>query len=1079
MGLALALSAFAQKKDSKSDDPMNSATFGGLKFRSVGPALTSGRIADFAVNPKNSYEYYVATASGGVWKTSNAGVTYEPIFDAEGSFAIGCVSIDPSNTNTVWVGTGENNNQRVVAYGDGVYKSMDGGKSWVNMGLKNSEHIGKIVIDPTNSEIVYVAAYGPLWSAGGDRGIYKTTDGGKNWKAVLTVSENTGFNEIHMDPRNSQVLYAAAHQRRRQVFTYLGGGPESAVHKSTDGGSTWRKIMTGLPSGDIGRIGLAVSPINPDYIFAIVEAGDKKNGVYRSVDRGESWEKRGDNSTSGNYYQEIFCDPKNIDKLFYVDFWVNVSLDGGKTFNKIGEKYKHVDNHAIWIDPADTRHLLVGSDGGIYETFDDAANWNYKANLPVTQFYKVATDNALPFYNIYGGTQDNNSIGGPSRTLSSNGITNSDWFITNEGDGFESQIDPNDPNIVYAQSQYGGLVRYDKKSGEVIDIKPVEGDGEPGLRWNWDSPLLISKHNPTRIYFGANILFRSDDRGLSWRAISKDMSRGLDRNKLPVMGKVWSIDAIAKNQSTDFYGNLVAVAESQFDENVLFAGTDDGLIQITTDGGKNWIKVDNIPGVPERTYVNQIITSQHDKNTVYATFNHHRYGDFKPYVFKSRDLGKSWTAIQNDLPVRGTAYTIAEDPVRADLLFVGTEFGVHFTIDGGQKWIQLKSGLPTIAVRDLEIQKREGDLVLGTLGRGFYILDDYSPLRHIKKEDLTKDAVLFPIKDGLMFIESHPLGLREKSFMGESFFSTPNPQVGVTFSYYLKEDVKTPREKRRDAEKEKTTKNEVVFYPSMDSLKAEEFQVDPYLLFTIKNEAGAVVRRLKAPAKKGLNRILWDFRNVSPGAVTFRTPDATNFYDGLETGYLAMPGTYSVTMSKFENGKYTDLAAPQNFKCVALNASALSATDKKALDDFSRQVWELRRQIAITDGIRGELVGKIKFLKSAAMEVAPLEWSERVYKVEMRLKEFNIKLNGDNIRDKYQFERVPSVSDRIGQIEYSIWNATAAPTGTQISSFKVAEKQFPAIGEELKSIADEIISIESALEQNGAPFTPGRGMDKR
>ena len=762
----------AQKKksnESSSKEAYESATFDAMSFRLLGPAVTSGRIADIAVNPNNPKEYYVAAAAGGVWKTSNAGITYEPIFDAEGSYSTGCVTIDPNNANVVWIGSGENNNQRSASYGDGVYKSEDGGKSWTNVGLKNSEHIGMITIDPTNSNTVYVAAYGPLWSAGGDRGIYKTTDGGKTWKAILTVSENTGFNEIRMDPRDSKVLYATAHQRRRHVFTYISGGPESAIYKSTDGGESWNKLTNGLPKVDLGRIGIAISPVNPDYLFAIVEAADKKGGVFRSTDRGASWVKQSDNSTSGNYYQEIYCDPVDINKLIYMDFWVMVSKDGGKTFDKIGEIYKHVDNHCLWIDPSDTDHLLVGCDGGIYETFDFGANWDFKANLPVTQFYKISVDNATPFYRVYGGTQDNNSLSGPSRTISANGITNSDWIITLEGDGFESENDPLDPNIAYVQAQYGVLARYDRKSLEVVDIKPVELEGEVALRWNWDSPLLLSQHKPTRIYFGANRLFRSDDRGDSWVAISGDLSRQIDRNKLPVMGKVWGMDAVAKNASTDIYGNLVSIAESKSDENHLVVGTDDGLIQVTKDGGKSWTKVDNIPGVPDRTYVNQIIASSHDGNTFYAAFNHHRYGDFKPYLFKSTNGGLSWSPIQGDLPSRGSVYCIGEDSVNPSLLFAGTEFGVFFTIDGGKQWLQLKGGLPTIAVRDIAIQKRESDLVLGTFGRGIYVLDDYSPLRNLKKEDLKKDAVIFPVKDSWMFIEGRQWGSPLKGFQGESF----------------------------------------------------------------------------------------------------------------------------------------------------------------------------------------------------------------------------------------------------------------------------------------------------------------------
>ncbi len=457
--LFISLTVAAQKKTEpvskpKGPDSLKNISLAGLSFRSVGPAITSGRIADIAVNPANHSEYYVAAAAGGVWKTANAGITFNPVFDGEGSYSIGCLAIDPTNTNVVWVGSGENNNQRVVAYGDGIYKSEDGGKSFKNMGLKNSEHIGRIAIDPTNSDIVYVAAYGPLWKSGGERGIYKTIDGGKTWKQVLNVSEHTGFNEVMVDPRFPNIVYAAAHQRQRKVFTYIGGGPESALYKSTDGGATWNKMMNGIPSRDLGRIGLNYSPANPDVLYAVVEATEGKGGVFKSTDRGSSWEKQSGFSTSGNYYQKIICDPKDDNKIFIMNTYMVVSKDGGKNFVNVGEKSKHIDNHVIWIDPSNTTHYLVGCDGGVYESFDAAENWSFKANLPVTQFYKAATDNAFPFYNIHGGTQDNFSIGGPSRTTSANGIFNSDWYFTSIGDGFESQVDQTNPDIVYAESQY-------------------------------------------------------------------------------------------------------------------------------------------------------------------------------------------------------------------------------------------------------------------------------------------------------------------------------------------------------------------------------------------------------------------------------------------------------------------------------------------------------------------------------------------------------------------------------------------------------------------------------------------------
>ena len=1077
--LLISTAAFSQKKKDTApakDNLLKADVLNELSFRSIGPAVTSGRIVDFAVNPNNPKEYYVAAAAGGVWKTSNAGITYEPIFEHEGSFSIGCVEMDPNNSNVVWVGSGENNNQRAVSYGDGIYKSEDGGKSWKNMGLKTSEHIGMIAIDPKNSNTVYVAAYGPLWSAGGERGIYKTTDGGKTWNRVLNVSENTGFNEVHIDPRNSDVLYACAHQRRRLGFTYISGGPESMLYKSTNGGTTWDTLSNGLPAGDKGRMGLAISPVNPDYIYAIVEASAGKGGVFLSTDRGASFNKMSSNSTAGNYYSEIFCDPKDVNKVYYADFWIMVSPDGGKTFNKIGEKYKHVDNHALWVDPRDGQHLMAGCDGGVYETYDNGSNWNYKSNLPVTQFYKVAVDNAEPFYNVYGGTQDNNSLGGPSRTKSGNGIVNADWFVTQGGDGFESQADPKDPNIVYAQSQYGGLGRFDKKSGEVTDIIPVQDENEPAMRWNWDAPLLISNYSNTRLYFGSNKLFRTDNRGDSWTAISGDLSRQMDRNKLPVMGKVWSVDAVAKNSSTDFYGQLVTIAESYFDENNLVVGTDDGLIQVTTDGGKTWKAADNIAGVPDRTYVNQIIASQHDKNTFYATFNHHRYGDFKPYVFKSTNGGLNWMAVQNDLPARGSVYTIAEDHVNKDLLFAGTEFGVYYTNNGGKNWIQLKGGLPTIAVRDIAIQKRENDLAIATFGRGFYIMDDYSPLRVINDSSLKQAAFIAPVKDSWMFIEANPVGAPLKGFQGESYFSVANPQVGSTFTYYLKDDIQTIKEKRQADEKEKIKKGEPVFYPSIDSLRLEDNQSAPYILFTITDPTGSVVRKLKTAAKKGVHRIVWNFRYAPAGPVEFHTPDPSNPYDQPALGFMALPGMYNVAMSKVEDGVETQLAAPQPFVVKALNAATLGATDKKALDIFCKKVSELYRATAAADAYKSELQDKLKYIKAAVIDMPNTNATliTQVQSIESKLTDINTKLNGDATKSKREFETSPSINGRIGNILYSCISTTAAPTQTAMQSYTVASKQFTALLPQLGSADSEIKNVEMQLEKMKAPYTPGR-----
>ena len=592
----LALTTVQAQKKSKDESPKwADQSISAFAFRGLGPATTSGRIADIAVNPDNSAEMYIALASSGVWKTSNNGTTWEPIFDNEGSYSTGCVTMDPSNHNVIWVGSGENNNQRSVAYGDGVYVSRDAGKTWVNTGLASSEHIGMITVDPTNSNHVYVAAYGPLWSSSGDRGIYETMDGGVNWSKIYDVSEHTGFNEIHMDPRDPSILYATAHQRRRHVFTYLSGGPESAIYKSTDAGANWTVLKGGLPTGDVGRIGMDISPANPDVLYATIEG----HGLYRSSDRGESWSKRGSHETSGNYYVELVAHPDEVNTLYSMDTYAHVSRDGGKNFNNIPKKFKHVDNHCLWIDPSNTSHMIIGTDGGLYETWDEMKSWNWRANLPTIQFYRVAVDNDWPFYNVYGGTQDNNSLGGPSQTINRRGITNDDWFVTNGGDGFESATDPDDPNTVYAQAQYGWLVRFNKQTGEKTPIQPQPRYKESPYRWNWDAPLVASKHQKKTLYFAANKVFKSLDRGGSWEVISEDLSRQIDRNRLPIMDRYWGPEAIALHKSTSIYGNIVTLKEHPTNPGELWAGTDDGLVWKTKDDGQNWSSLKNFNVLPK------------------------------------------------------------------------------------------------------------------------------------------------------------------------------------------------------------------------------------------------------------------------------------------------------------------------------------------------------------------------------------------------------------------------------------------------------------------------------------------------
>lgn len=1060
-----------KKKKSTPKTIYNKSLFSTLKFRSIGPAFMSGRIADIAVNPHNNSEYYVAVASGGVWKTKNAGTTYEPIFDSQNSYSTGCVTIDPNNHNIVWVGTGENNNQRSVAYGDGIYRSADGGKSWKNMGLKKSEHIGKIIVHPDNSDIVYVAAYGPLWSTGGERGVYKTMDGGKTWVQILNISDHTGVAEIIMDPRNPDVLYASAHQRRRHVFTYIGGGPESGIHKTTDGGKTWTKINKGLPSVDLGRIGLAISPANPEYLYAIVEAAQGKSGFYRSTNRGASWEKRSDYATSGNYYQEIICDPKNENKIYSMNTWLHHSVDGGKTFKRTGEKSKHVDNHTIWIDPSNTDHFIVGCDGGIYETWDAAKNYQFKSNLPITQFYKVALDNDYPFYNVYGGTQDNNSIGGPSNTINNAGIVNSDWFITNGGDGFESQIDPKNPNIVYAQSQYGWLVRYDKQSGQKVGIKPFPKKDGAALRWNWDAPLLISPHNNKRLYFAANQLFKSDDRGDTWQEISGDLTRQLDRNKMKVMGKVWSIDAVMKNKSTTIYGNIVALDESPKKAGLLYVGTDDGLIQVSENDGASWTKHESFIGIPAMTYVNQLKASNHDVNTVYAVFNNHKRGDFKPYLLKSTDAGKSWKSIIGNLPEKGTVYTIEEDHKNPNLLFVGTEFGVFVTLNGGDEWTQLKGGLPTIAVRDMEIQEREDDLVLGTLGRSFYVLDDYSMLRELADlKLLEKRAHIFDVKKSLMFIPSNPLGGRGKGSQGESYFTSKNRTYGTVIKYHFKDSLKTSKEIRQKAEKKSTDAT----YPSTEQIRKESAEEKAYLIFVIKDENGDEVQKIKSKADAGINQVVWDHRYTTTSPIKLKHVKPGR-YSSKDVGQLALPGNYSVTAYLNNNGVIEKLTEPKSFEIELLNNHGLATTDKKGLLAFQKEVAELRRSVAGSNHILNDLKDRIKYIKTVIRTYPNIDLNllSIVKELETKFAEASIQLYGDNAIAKHEYETYPSINDRIGVVVYGLWNSTSAPTNTSRNNINIAREEYLPVSQKIKLYVKEVEKLEKQLG-NQIPYTPGR-----
>jgi len=1046
----------------------------GLHFRSIGPAVVSGRIIDLAVDAKHPSTWYVATAAGGLWKTTNAGTTFTPIFDHEGSYSIGTVVIDPNNSNVVWVGTGENNAQRAVAYGDGVYKSIDGGRSWQNMGLKGSEHIGKILIDPRNSDVVYVAAQGPVFGGGGDRGLYKTTDGGKTWTNVLSGGKWAGAGDAVMDPTNPDVLIVSLWQRGRKQWGYIAGGPESSLQRTTDGGKTWMKVQSGLPGWTLGRIGLAISPVNHDVVYAIVEAGGEPGGgFYRSQDNGVSWHRMSDESTSGNYYAELFADPTNVDRVYAVDTYLQVTDDGGRTFHSIAKSEKHVDNHVVWIDPHDPQHLIIGCDGGLYQTFDGGETYDWFQNLPLGQFYRVAVDNSKPFFKVYGGTQDNSSVGGPSQTRTEMGGINADWVLTQGGDGFVSRIDPEDPNTVYAEAQYGALARFDLATGESKNIVPEPAPGEPGLRWHWDAPLIISPFSHTRLYFAAQRVFRSDDRGDSWHPISPDLTKQIDRNKLPIMGQVWGVDALGKNTSTSPWNSIVSLAESPLKEGLIWVGTDDGMIQVTEDGGQHWRAIPHVPGVPDTTFVSRVTPSAFDTATVYASFDNHKDGDYRPYIAKSTDMGKSWKLISGDLPERGSVYVVIEDTKNPNILYAGTEFGLFVTNDDGQHWTQMKGGLPTIQVRDLAIQKRDDALAVATFGRGFYILDHLSELRSLTPEALSSNAALLPVARTPLFIQSTP----DPDWQGARFWTAKNPPHGAQIHYWLKDAIRTRAEERRSAEQKAERAGKDVYYPSWDTLRAEDREEAPAMVLTITDPEGRVVRQLTGPTSKGVETVTWDLRYPSASPVTNGSGRRRGgFFFGGGAGPYVVPGTYTVSLAERVDGVTTPVGQAQKFDVYALDDGM--AHHSPAVLAFQRKAQALQRAMLGANAALGEAAQRADLLKRALAETpgANPQIGEDLRALQDSLHAVQVALNGDRTRAEHQEPSPPSLMSRLRRITGGAWSSTLeGPGGEQQHQYEILSGAFGPILERLRQFVDvDLKRIEDQAEAAGAPWTSGR-----
>jgi photosystem II stability/assembly factor-like uncharacterized protein len=1077
------------EEDKEDESKLNEGLLAAFEFRSLGPAFMSGRIADLAVDPIAPNTWYVAAGSGSLWKTTNAGTTFQPIFENYGSYSIGCVTIDPSHHNTIWVGTGEAVGGRHVGFGDGIYRSDDGGKSFRNLGLKETEHIAKIVVDPRDSNVIYVAAQGPLWSGGGERGLYKSVDGGESWSLVLSAGPYTGVTDIVMDPRDSQVLYAATHQRLRTVWALINGGPESGIHKSVDGGVTWKELHNGLPGKDKGKIGLALEPGQPDTVYATIELAGPSGGFWRSQDAGASWNKQSDYVSGGtgpHYYQELWADPHHANTLYQANVNLGRSVDGGSHWKSVGNRNKHVDNHAVAFHPTDPEFLLVGCDGGLYVSHDRGKTYRFCTNLPLTQFYKLDVDNDWPVYNIVGGTQDNSTQYGPSRTMNRQGVRNSDWRIILGGDGHDNAIDPSDPNVIYGESQKGYIRRFNRFTGESVDIRPQPAVGEDNFRFNWDSPIFISPHHPSRVYFGSNRLHRSDDRGDSWTTISPDLSHQRDRLKLQIMDRYWDLDALWDLRAMSMYGNITSITESPLVEGLLYIGTDDGRIHVSEDGGEHWRAVEKIAEVPETAFINDIKADLFDANTVYAALDNHKVGDFSPYLVKSTDRGLTWISIAADLPERHLVWRLVQDHVQPRLMFLGTEFGIFTTLDGGEHWMQMKGGLPKIPFRDLAIQKRENDLVGASFGRSFYVLDDYAPLRELSEELLEKEVHIFAVRDALVFPVSNELGGRHGS-QGDSHYSADNPSNGAVIRYYLRDGLKSLEGKRKEADREarkaaKKAAEEAAEeaeqegdlyqdpgkpYPGWETLRAEKREEKPSLILEIRDASSILVRRMQAPSGKGMQELVWDLRFAGSG------PGAGG------RGPLAAAGVYQLQLFRLADGTASPFGESQSVQVVDLFEPGMTVADRATTLAWTQEVGKLQNVISGSARVLNDVLEDVQQMKEAVRNgrVGTLEQGDRLRKLELAMMDARAAISGDNLRESHGHEGAPSIQDRLWNALSGAYGTTEPPTATMREQARIAEELFADVYHDLvRLIENELPALQRELDATGVGWTSGRAL---
>lgn len=1089
----------------------------GLRFREIGPATMGGRVNDIEVPIQDSRVIYAAMAGGGILKSVNGGTTWTTLFDKETVPSVGDIAIAPSNPQIVWAGSGESNNRQSSSWGNGVYKSVDGGKTWKNMGLAETHHIARVVIHPANPDIVWVAATGKLWGPSPERGVFKTTDGGKTWTHVLKVNDDTGATELAIDHESPTVLYAAMYQRRRTVFGFNGSGEGSALYKSIDGGDTWTKITRGMPYDtenaptprpdnllETGRCSIAIYDKDTDIVYATVEHAN--GGVYRSTDKGETWTRQADINAVPRpmYFSQLRVDPNNDQRLWLAGVSMQYSEDGGRTWSGALSRAPHADTHGIWVNPKDSNHIIQGNDGGINITYDRGRTWDFANTVPLGQFYEVGADNGMP-YKVCGGLQDNNTWCGPSMTTNPQGISNDDWYTVGGGDGFHAVPDPNNTDIVYGESQDGNLFRRNVRTGENKQIRPREGDGEKLYRFQWNSPIVISAFDSNTIYYGGNFLFKSTDRGDNWTKVSPDLTTNVDRNSLPIMGKVPGPNTRSRHDGVQQYPAITTVAESPLNKNVLWAGTDDGNLQVTRDG-QNWKNVvDKVPGLPKGTYVSRVVASKSGEGTAYATFDGHRMNDFKVYVYMTTDFGESWKSIAGNLPQNnGIVSVIREHPRNTNLLFVGTEFGAFVSNNRGANWIKIKMNVPTVPVDDIQIHPRENDLIFATHGRSIWILDDITAMEQMTDEVLKSDIHLFDPRRSVMWRtwNNRPL-TSDKVFYGQ------NPPNGAMINFYVKEIPAAGQNITitiADAAGTTLRTQNCTRQPASPAAgapgaggpgggpggggggggaaaaAAAAAGIPPQLLQQFLGGGGQCI------VNRGLNRWVWDMRLRPPGAGPgggggFGGGGGGGFGGGANQGFRVDPGTYTVKI------KMGDKEMSKTFEVIEdprINFSAEDRAKKRAallkLQPFVTRAQTAQQQIVALRANVNTAVEAWKRPGSNVPQNIRTAGEELLKKIDKAYENWgtppslvsNISQAGPPL-----VELPTPLSQRAAQLLGAIEGTSAAPTTWELAQIDLLATKIPAAADEVRNlITVDLAALNNMMIEAKIPYIqppPGGG----